>query len=335
VLEAAAMSGVRAHLRSWLLAAAASALLLCGTARAAVVERVVAVVGDKAILLSELQERARPFLLRIYREAPPGPSRTVAVSQMYKLLLDRMVDEELELAAASRARITITGDEVEQALGRVAAQNGVSVERLVAEAEKSGMTEAEYRREIRRQLLDAKMMSLRIQGRIRIGDDDLHALYQQIVLEERRRLAFSASWIVLSAPRSASGGKLRERRALAERLVREARAGADFSTLAREHSDDSATRVRGGRLGRLAYGQLAPRLDQALLALEPGQVSAPVRDGDRFVVLRLDERQKSALPSFEEAAEELQQRVYMEKMAKTRQHWLDSLRRQTHVEIRL
>jgi hypothetical protein len=50
-----------------------------------------------------------------------------------------MVDEELEQRAADQAKVIVAEREVEEALGRVAAQNGISVERLLAEAHRSGM----------------------------------------------------------------------------------------------------------------------------------------------------------------------------------------------------
>jgi parvulin-like peptidyl-prolyl isomerase len=72
-----------------------------------------------------------------------------------------------------------------------------------------------------------------------------------------------------------------------------------------------------------------------LLALEIGEVSGPLRSQDGFVVVKLLERDASNLPSFEQAVEELHQRVYMDKLDEARLYWMKSLRRQTHVEIRL
>jgi parvulin-like peptidyl-prolyl isomerase len=54
-----------------------------------------------------------------------------------------------------------------------------------------------------------------------------------------------------------------------------------------------------------------------------------------YAILKLLEREASTLPDFEEAREELAQRVYLEKMTQARRTWLDSLRRQQHVEVRL
>ncbi len=147
-----------------LLCACASAFWVSGEARATVVEKVVAVVGERAILLSDVRERSKPFLLKIQAELPAGAQRNAAISQTYKNVLDRMVDEELEQRAANRAKIVVDQKEVDDAIARVASQNGISVDQLVAEAAKSGLDEKQYCIEIRRQVLEAKLLNLRLQG---------------------------------------------------------------------------------------------------------------------------------------------------------------------------
>jgi peptidyl-prolyl cis-trans isomerase SurA len=304
-------------------------------ARASVVERVVAIVGERAILMSDLRERAQPFLARVYQEVPAGAQRAAATSQLYKTLIERMVDEELEQRAANRAKIVVNSREVDEALARIAAQNGITVDALVDEAVKSGLSERHYRNEVRRQVLEAKLLNLRVQGRIRVTEEDLRAAYRRIVLDERRKLSFSAAWIRIEAPRSLAKAEAQAKRDLAEQLTDRARSGADFAGLARAHSDDDATRAAGGALGTLKPGQLVPEVDRVALNLDVNEVSRPIRVGDSLVIVKVTSRLGSELPTFEEAQRELGERVYLDKMNKARRHWLESLRRRTHVEVRL
>lgn len=309
--------------------------LLAAPAQASVVERIVAVVGEQAILLSDLRQRARPFLVRVHQQLPEGAQRAAAISQVYSQLLDKMVEEELEQRAANRANITVTAREIDDALSRIAAQNRVTVRVVLDEAIRSGLTERQYRQEIRRQLLEAKLLNLRVQGRLQVTEDDLVTAYQQLVADERTELPFRVAWIRIDTPPGASADAAREQRTLAERVAAQARAGADFADLARRYSDDTTTRGSGGLLGRVKPGQLPPALDTAAQGLEIGEVSSPVRVGNAFAVLQLVEREESTLPLFEDAKAELAQRVYMQKMGKARGAWLQGLRKRIHVDIRL
>src|SRR5262245_61041624 len=166
---------------------------------ATVIERIVAVVGEQAILLSELRDRARPFLLRLSQQPTDEAQRAAATSELYRRLVQRLVEEELEQKAANRSNITVTPREIDEALTRIAQQNGVSMQRIMDEALSSGLTEQGYRQELRRQLLETKMLNLRIQGRLRVTDDDVRGAYQRLVIEERKQLGFRAAWIRIAA----------------------------------------------------------------------------------------------------------------------------------------
>ncbi|HEY6557159.1 MAG TPA: peptidylprolyl isomerase [Polyangiaceae bacterium] len=317
------------------LGSCAVATTLPATAEAALVERVVAVVGEKAILFTDLRERARPMLLRVHQEVPVGAQRAAAISQVYKLMLESMIDEELELRAASRSKVVVTAREIDDALARIAAQNKLSVEQVVEEATRAGLTERQYRSELRRQVMEAKLLNLRLQGRIRVTDEDTRAAYRRILLEERKKQRFRPAWITIPAPSGASSDELARQRSLAESILHQAAQGADFAELARQHSNDARTRDAGGTLGWMKSGQLPAIVDRAALSLAVGEVGGPVRLEDRFVIIKIVERDASQLPSYEEARPELAERVYMEKMNKARRQWLDSLRRRTHVDVRL
>jgi len=309
-------------------------LASAGRVSATVVERIVAIVGERAILLSDLRERAQPFLAQIHQQVPQGAQRNAAISQLYKGLIEKMVDEEIEQKAAISAKVAVTPREVEEALARVAAQNGVSVEKLLSEARRSGLDDTSYRDELRRQLLQTKLINVRLQGRIRVTEDDLQKAYRAIELEEREKLGYRAAWIVVSVPAGLSPADARARRTLAERLVRDAERG-DFAALAQINSDDPSTKSSGGVLPYTKLAETPPVFRRVFQSLDAGSVAGPLPVPGGYAIVKLVERAESSLPSYEEAKDELAQRVYLEKMTQARRTWLDGLRRQQHVEVRL
>src|SRR5579883_2674176 len=117
--------------RRFLLPAAVAGAALLGTARparAVVVERVVAVIGERPILWTELQHRAGPeriqiriALLQKYGAVDPNVV-TEQETEMYKEVLDRMIDDRLEEQQAERARINVPAEKIDQAIATLAAQ---------------------------------------------------------------------------------------------------------------------------------------------------------------------------------------------------------------------
>jgi peptidyl-prolyl cis-trans isomerase SurA len=316
-------------------------------AQAAIVERVVAVIGDRPILLSELRKRAKPFLLQIAARLPPGAQQAAAETQVLKELIEKMIDDELEGQAADKAKIAVSADEIDAALRNIATSQGIGIPELVKSASRSGLTEQDYRDELRRQILEGKMLQLRVKGRVRITDEDVKAMFERTLREERKRREYRPRWVVIRIVPGSSPAAAADRRALAQEIVRRARKGEDFGALAKQYSDDAKTRDLGGDLDvRAPNGTpaakegkrptLAPELETAVMALEPGQVTEPIRvEGGDLVVLQLVERQASRFPSFDAAKPEMLNRLQTEILEKAKRKWLDELKGRTHLDVRL
>ncbi len=330
--------------RSWLSTAALSVLALCvaPAARATVAERVVAVVGEHAILLSDMRMRARPYLVQIRQRLPPGAQQAAAESDLMKQLLQKMVDERVEQQAAEKAHVSVTSDEIDNGLKNVANQQGITVERLVEEAQKTGLTAQEYRDEVRRQILEGKLLQLRVRGRVRVTEDDIKATYLRLQREERSRLGYRLAWVVLRIPPDSSAASRADRDLLAQRIVATARAGVDnrgnrveFESLAKAFSDDAPTRLAGGDLGHHKPGDLAQAIEDEAMKLEVGGVSSPFRFKNDLVVLKVVSRDTSQLPTLDDVRDELLQRTYAEQMDKARKQWIEEMRHGTYVDVRL
>ncbi len=337
---------MRSVLRFALPLAALLSALAPRSAEAVVVERVVAVVGDRPILLTELRARAKPFLLQIAARVPPGPQQAAAESQVLKELIEKMIDERLEAQAADKARVTVGPDEIDAALKNLAAAQGINKDELMRLAGKNGLTEQEYRDELQRQILEGKMLQLRVKGRVRITEEDVKAMYDRTLREERKVREFHPAWVVLRLVPGSSAAARAEREELAQQIVKRARRGESFEDLAKKYSDDTATRDAGGDLGiRAPHGSpavqqgkrpvLAQELENLVLGMEPGQIAEPVRIGDLIIILRLVSRQPSRYTTFDAAKNEMVQRLQGEILERAKRKWLDELKSRTHLDVRL
>jgi peptidyl-prolyl cis-trans isomerase SurA len=331
------------------LAAAGLAAALLGVAapaRAVTVEKIVAVVGDDSVLLSELRTRGLPFLRQIAKQYPPGPSRTAAESGMLKDLLKKMVEDLLEQQAAERQKIVVKPEEVDKAFEQMAESQNMTVDQLFEVTEKkTGMSEQDYRDEIRRQILEGKLLSQRIRGRVRITEEDLKKAYAKTLREELDRREYRPAWILLRVLPGSSPQAIAQRQAQADKIWRDLEAGAAFADVAKQYSDDTRTREKGGDLGIHAPARapsaqsgkrqtLAKELEDKMLALEPGEYTKPFRFGEAIVIMTVLSRQPSRYTTYEAAKPEMVQRVQNEIVLRERTAWIDELKKRTFVEIR-
>ena len=327
---------------SWL-----AMMLVPAVAQAVVVERVVAVVGERAILLTDVRKRARPYLARLYGALPAGPQRAGAESKIMKDMLERMVDEELETIAAARQNVRVNAEEVDQALRRVAKAAGMPLSELYRDVESNtGLSQIEYRQEIRRQVLEGKLLQRFAQNQ-RVTKGELDRMFDRVKKQERMILLYQPSWIVLRLGKNAKPELVESRMAQAREIVARARAGEDFASLVEEHSEDPSTVAEGGDLGirvpsqspRAQEGQyklLSIELEEVALELEQGEVADPfVFKDEAIVILTVTRRQPTRYISLDAVRLEMAERVRAEKLQKVKEKWLEDLRRRTHVDVRM
>lgn len=81
--------------------------------------------------------------------------------------------------------------------------------------------------------------------------------------------------------------------------------GADFATLAREHSTDPGSGAQGGDLGWFGLGQMVKPFEDAVVALEPGALGGPVQTQFGWHIVRLNETRQAAVPTLEQMRDEL------------------------------
>ncbi len=121
-------------------------------ATADVVEQVAAVVNDEAIWLSEVRRRAAPFVPQIMA-ADSQAERVALRERLYTEILDRLIDEELIRQAATRMSLRVSSEDVERAIANVRRQNNLGEPEFWEAVREQGFTPAQYRDDLRRQLL--------------------------------------------------------------------------------------------------------------------------------------------------------------------------------------
>ncbi|HEX8137389.1 MAG TPA: peptidylprolyl isomerase [Pyrinomonadaceae bacterium] len=134
------------------------------------------------------------------------------------------------------------------------------------------------------------------------GVDQKPEVKLQILLQQARALAVEYAQKNLADRSKATEAEInaylakhpeldpKQARATAEELVRRARAGENFDTLAKEYSTDPSNKDKGGDLGWFGRGRMVKAFEDAAFALQPGQVSDVVQTQFGYHIIKMDER---------------------------------------------
>ena len=297
-------------------------VLMANSASADVVERVVATVNNEAIFLSDLRKRAVPFLPQI-AEASTETERMSLLKELYEDLLTFLVDEQLIRQLAGSSGIRVTDADVDSAVENLRLQNNMTEEEFQKALESQGLSQTQYRLDLKRQLIRLKVMNERVRSRVNVTEEEVRARYEQRARAQGSELRFQVSHVVVPVAEGASAIQVAAKRQEAETLR---------ASLTPENFNARAPQLGGGDLGWLTQGDLPEDLERALLPLSAGEISSPVRGSSGFHIFFLQDRQVGAgFPSYEEMKQELSREMMDAAMMRQEKIFLEEMRRKAVV----
>ena len=303
------------------------------------VDKIAAVVGSDIILLSEVNQRAKPQLAELEKAASSGGGSALMLSrrrrQVIGQALKEIIDDYLVRQQAVEMKVTVTTAEVEAAIANMARQNGIDLDTFEQVIVSRGQSMMSYRAEMRRNLLKYKVLNLRVRGRVNITEDEARQYYNNQVRDVRATGSFEGAHILVRIPPDARALEVSKLRKQAEEIKARVTGGEEFALVAKEVSQDQGTAEKGGSFGRLRPGELDPALDRAFLDMESGEVAGPVRTREGFHVLTLVSREDLGVQPFNEVKSRIINQLMQEEMVRQQEIWLKELRLQTFVDERI
>jgi len=274
-------------------------LLLCpGLARAQTsvpLDRIIAVVGSRPILASEVEER-----LLVSAQQGQLPKDSAGRSALRKRILQLMINEELEVQQALHdTTIKVTDqevqDQVEQQVKAVKAQIPDPNE-FIRQLHLAGFASVEeWRRKVaedqRRQILVSRLLeNLRQNDKLRPippNDAQMHAFWDEHKGEVGKRPANVSYRQIVILPQPDSAARAASIH-LADSLLTALRGGADFAAMAHKYSGDSASAALGGDLGWFRRRQMVKPFEDAAFHMRPGDLSPVVETKFGFHIIQVE-----------------------------------------------
>ena len=303
---------------------------------AEVIDRVVAVVNDDIITLSEVEEEAEG-LYRAIAQKNSGDSLLQALDKAREKTLDALIDKKLIIQKAKQFHVSVSPEEIDRAYEKVRARAGLDKTTFKQKLKESGITEKMYRSNLETRLLQKKLVSYTVRSKIVITEAMILDYFDEHYTTKVKEGSFyllqiGFGWENDSDPKTEAEKRKRAYRT-AERVHKLALNGQKFRKLARKFSDlPSAS--DGGDIGTFTLDEMAPAMREAVAALAPGAISEIVEIGRSYQFFKLLSGNKDAIivtASYEDVKEEIRQKLYEEKLRQAYSDWIRKLKENAYI----
>jgi peptidyl-prolyl cis-trans isomerase SurA len=255
-------------------------LLASDPARAALEQRIVAVVNDEVISARDLNDR-----LQLVTLTSGIPDSEQARARLAPQVLRSLIEETLQLQEAERLEIAVEDAEIERALANIAERNQMSVEAMRRFFAQNSIDFATLLDQVRAQIAWVKVVNRQIVPRVTVTVDQL-----DMAVEEARRNEgepeYLLSEMVLPVDNPAQAQVVAQD---AARLVQTLREGASFDSLARQVSA-AASAETGGDVGWIRSSAIPQELRNTLESMREGEISEPIPSPVGYYIFLLRDR---------------------------------------------
>ncbi len=323
-------------------------LLLCMlvfrplTSAAELVDRVVAVVNDDVITLSELEKEGEP----IYRDlAARTPSASLAdtLQKAREHVLDQLIEKRLVAQKAKAANLSVSDAEVDAAFEQMLSQNKVGKEDFLARLKNEGITESAYKENLRGQILQGKLLNTDVRSKVVVTEEEILDYYDthytsQVSGDGYYLLQIGFSWIDPQNP-NAPPEVLRVNKLSAkeeaEKILAKARDGdEDFKDLARKYSTMPSA-ADGGDIGVFQLDEMAAEMREAVQSLKPGEISEIIETPEGYQFFKLINSEDGSIvvkTPLAEVKEQIRSSLYEERLKEAYGTWMEELKNQAYIQ---
>lgn len=306
-----------------------SLILLCivtTSIHAQVLDRVVAIVNDDIITLSELEEEGKEFLAQV-RQSNDGNDVEENLAQAREQVLSNLINQRLINQEAVKANVGLTEQDLEQNYAANLSKMGTSREEFVQQLEKSGIREDKYKESLRNKLLRDKLIHYEVRSKIIVTEEMTSQYYQN---EYTSEIADGGYYILQMGFTWKEKADLESDQAKASALKRAEAArdlilsGADFGNIAREKSELPSA-ADGGDLGVFQEDEMADTMKNAILPLQVGETSEIIETAESYQFFKLLSTQKGDIIQqvpYESVKEEIRKKLFEKKFSKEYTEWV-------------
>jgi parvulin-like peptidyl-prolyl isomerase len=311
---------------------ALAAVLLTAPLQAEVIEQVLVKVNGDIVTKSDFERMQVDFLRQrpeLQNVTPESPELQKAVAESTPQLILNAVDELLLVQRGRELGYVMSDDQFKSVLDNIKKDNNIDTDEKFNEALKQeGMTLADLRRQLEKNMLETRVQQNEVLAKISVTEDEAHAYYDAHKNEFTTPSELMLREILIAVPATDRGVNVAQddaAKAKAEDVRHRLLAGEPFARLAGEVSD-APSKASGGLIGPVKSDELAPALQTMLDKTKVGDVSEVIRTQRGYQLLALESRTEQKVKTFDEARQDISDRIAEEKRRAETQKYVEKLR---------
>ena len=247
---------------------------------------VAAVVNEGVVLKSELNRQQDLIIQRALEVGQQLPPAHILREQV----LERLIIEEVQMQRAARVGIQVSDQQLNTAIAQIAENAGFSFEEMPAVLARDGVAYAEYRADMRKQMILEQLRRIDVAGRISVSPREIDQCLADLEDNKVVNSIYDLSHIFISVPASANASQYAEAEKEADEIYESLQNGGDFGELAIRHSDGD-TALEGGSLGVRPGDQLPTLFFDVVGEMGKGDVSEPIRAVSGYHLVKINDIQ--------------------------------------------
>jgi peptidyl-prolyl cis-trans isomerase SurA len=301
-----------------------------GSARARVVEKVVAIINDQPLTLTDVEKyRKKLSTGGLVDDALLKLTDTKNLLKDPKALLNHMIDEKLIDTEVKHKNMEVTIERVEQEIRNIAKNNNISRQQLESALRAKGVSMSEYQDFIKTTLERQNLIEREVTSRIRISDEDVSSYYLAKKGPSAAQVfEYSLSHILLTPKNGGDEAALNRAKNVEDKL----KSGQSFEKVAEQFSEDPAF-SKGGLWGSFNAGEMIKPIEEAVRKISPGEITSIIKTPQGYEIIKLNKRTLISDPQLEEERENIRKDLYSDAFKRQLRLWLNQKRDESFIKI--
>jgi len=310
-------------------------MLLCVPVGAEVVDKIIAVVNDEIITLTEFNTAFEPYLKNI-EDNYKGKDKEAIINQAKESFLKRLVDNLLIEQEAKKAGmgIVIKDEEVMDVIRDMMAKKKSNMEDFKKNLAREGNSLESLKKDIRSQMMRIRLLRREIKSKVIVSDEEIGEYYNKNRQDYEGKEAVRLKQIFLAIPAKADKKTKAKIKEEAEQLRKRVLAGEPFELLAVKYSQGPGA-AQGGDIGFIEKGTIIAAVDSVAFNLPMEQVSEVIESSIGFHIIKVVDKKGAGLKPIATVREEIKTKIEDEKLEKKYEEWITSVRKKSFIEIKM